>query len=119
VLVHGYVAVRGMKCGGKLNRVWVHGYVAIQIEGNGAVCQTTDNIDQNRYCLVPTPPSYLHRNLSSLFGRTGVVRQKRVGYVAIRRMKCEGKLNRVLVHNARKVSSGTKILISWHCCCCP
>ena len=72
---------------------------AIQIEGNGAVCQTTDNIRQNRYRLVPTPRNNLHRNLSSLLGRTGVVRQKLVGYVAIRGMKCEGKLNRVWVHN--------------------
>lgn len=71
---------------------------AIQIDANGAVCQTTDNIRQNRYRLVPTPRNYLHRNLSSLLGKTGVVRQKRVGYMAIRGTKCEGKLNRMWVH---------------------
>jgi len=38
---------------------------AIQIEGNGAVYQTTDNIRQNRYRLVTTPRNYLHRNLLS------------------------------------------------------
>jgi hypothetical protein len=85
---------------------------AIQIEANGAVCRTTDSIHQNQYRLVPTPRNYLHRILLSLRGRTGVVRQNRVGYLAIRKIKCEGKLNGLWVHNLYPAKR--KVIIASH-----
>jgi hypothetical protein len=69
---------------------------AVQIEGNGAMCQTTDGIRHNRYHLVPTPRNNLHRKLLSLFGRTGVVKQERGGYVTIRGGKCDGKAVKIV-----------------------